>query len=931
MKKKILSITLMLCILLPLLISGLQANAAEQENNKKLQAENEVDDQLADLEDDSHEKLKKEKHVVKELKEKRTSNSKHYLMSDGSIQATIFMDNVNYEDENGDYQEINVQLIDEADLDFMNVPLSKVSSSEIKNVMKANKNKRSIGKMDKSSTYFRALQVPFDVKIPKQFDKGYTIGDGKEQLTFVPVDANTVAGSVYSKSTINYEDAWLDTDVSLELTDKGIKESIYLKSPESPSTFSFEIDGQINEDLTSGNLLITPAWLMDANGVKRDVNQTLSKVDGKQVIQITVDTEGLSFPIMIDPTIVTKSTAQDTYVGYYSPPGYEGDSYYLSVGSGNGSPSQTYSSYIQFDISSIPYNSIVNSAIMGLYIYTGYTNESIDGYIYLVTSPWDEDTLGSSSLPSINSESVIMSKTGKFGEIPNSIIKPGWWNTDIASYVQQWVDGTNNYGVYITLYNAYQSSKRIYSSEYENAAYRPKLTVTYESPPVNAQILSPNGGETIDKLYNISWNASTDADTVQSLLKYQIQLSQNGGSSWVDLLELSSAAQTNLNYDFSQLANSTNNKVRVRAYDGFIYGPWDQSDAPFTIKHNQSPTAPTNLAPGSTSSASPSLTATTTPTLSWSFSDPDTGDEQSQYKVTIYQGSTLIKDSGWIGSSATYYTVPTNILSRNSTYNWQIQTKDASGAASPSSTKRYFKINSLPTATITAYTDGEEIPDNVLTFTWTYADSNNQAQSHYQIQGTQDNWATIAYNSGVISGDATTFTTPPLGSGNWQFKLLVKDGMEWSNAAFRTNLTLPNAYEPNDTGLTAYPIQYNQNYSSLIHTSTDIDFFTYTAAETGIDRITLSVPTSQNYDIYVYDSNMNLISSESKGTGQTENVLFDTTNGTTYLIKIIGVSGSYSDTESYNLTVSPVSMQFHTTYDYDDNGNMTNKTESQVQ
>ncbi len=901
-----------------MMITGLQANAAKQENNDEIVTIKNDDDNLSILnEANAKGKLNKEKYIVKELKEMRTSNSKHYLMSDGTYKATLFMDNVSYEDENGEFQDIKLQLIDEAEIDSVNVPFSKASSMELNKFLKTSKEKQKFRVTNQeASTYYRALQVPFNVKIPKNVKDGYSIGDSQTELTFVPIDVNSVTASVYSANTLNYANAWLDTDVSLTLTDKGIKETIVLKSPNAPSNFTFKVVGNLSDEFRSNNLSIAPAWLIDKNGVERDVEQNIIHENGLQYLSISANTQGLEFPIKIDPTVNVLTPTQNVSVSNSGGVGNNQLQVFTNY-------SRVINSYIQFDVSSIPTNSIISNATMSLtQLGSNHLGNTSTVRIYRVKQAWS-DSMQWSTQPQTESQMVTSL------QFPTMVYSSTQRQFDVTSAVSAWVSGTLNYGLKLTPGDPEFEGIVGFYEMGGPSSYVPTLTVNYNVIPSKPKVLLPNGSEDIDTLYNISWNASTDADTVQSLLKYQIQLSQNGGSSWVDLLELSSAAQTNLNYDFSQYANSTNNKVRVRAYDGFIYGPWDESDAPFTIKHNQSPTAPTNLAPGSTSSASPSLTATTTPTLSWSFSDPDAGDEQLQYKVTIYQGSTLIQDSGWISSSTTYYTVPTNVLSRNSTYNWQVQTKDGSGAASSASTKRYIKINSLPTASITAYSDGEEIPDNVLTFTWTYADSNNQAQSHYQIQGTQDNWATIAYNSGVLNGDATSFVTPPLGSGTWSFKVLVKDGSEWSNAAYRTNMVLPNAFEPNDNETTAFPILYDQNYESLIASDTDVDFYTYTASTSGVDRVMLSVPTNENYDISVYDSAMNLIASGIRGISQGENVLFDVVNGETYFIKVVGESESFNATESYNLALSALSLAVQTTYQYDANGNMIGKSTSQ--
>ncbi|NEW04679.1 S8 family serine peptidase [Paenibacillus sp. SYP-B3998] len=362
--------------------------------------------------------------------------------------------------------------------------------------------------------------------------------------------------------------------------------------------------------------------------------------------------------------------------------------------------------------------------------------------------------------------------------------------------------------------------------------------------------------------------------------------------------------------------------ITITANDGF-----STSSTTFvgSITIDQSPNISTNLIPTG-SSASPAFIAGTTPVLTWGFSDPDSGDSQSAYEVVLYEGANVILDTGWVSSSASSYTLPTGKLIRGKTYSWKVNVKDRVGIASNFTGLSYFRTNTIPTLSLTSYSDGQTVPDNKLTFTWTYADTDGQQQASYQVLGTQDNWSTIGYNSGVQSGNSAAFATPPLASGTWSFKVLASDGFEWSAGVLRNNVTLPNAYEPNDTSSQAFAVNYGQNYSSLISSASDIDFYTYKAAATGIDRITVNVPSGLNYDVFVYDASLNLITSGNRIAGLSENVLYDVTVGSTYYIKLAGVSGNFSAAVPYFFKLNKAIIQAQSTYQYDSNGNITNKT-----
>ncbi|MEW9702170.1 S8 family serine peptidase [Paenibacillus sp. SI8] len=447
--------------------------------------------------------------------------------------------------------------------------------------------------------------------------------------------------------------------------------------------------------------------------------------------------------------------------------------------------------------------------------------------------------------------------------------------------------------------------------------------VSFNTPPTitvnnnNQTVWSQAGYQTISLSGN-SQDKNNDSLTISAnfngVTKSTVVVNTSSNPTWT--------LQWDINTDHIPAGTYTNIPITVN--DGNVTTTINYTG---TIIVAQAPYAPSNVSPGNSNSSTPMITSAT-PTLSWIFADPDSGDTQSAYEVLIYNaaGTTLINDSGWVSSAANSYTVPAGKLSPGATYSWLVKVKDSKGAISPNSASLYIRINKLPTLSLTSFTDGQQVSDNVLNFTWAYGDADGQAQKAYQVLGSQNNWATVGYNSGIVSLSNTSMLTPALASGTWSFKVLVSDGIDWSVAALRNNLLLPNAFEPNDTNTQAYAINYNQNYTSLLGSAADIDFFKYTASTTGADRFTMTVPSGLNYDVYIYDSGLNLIAVGVKGASLAENVLYDVTTGTTYYIKIVGVGGNYSTSASYGFTLSKFTMQLQTNYQYDSNGNITGKT-----
>jgi subtilisin family serine protease len=380
--------------------------------------------------------------------------------------------------------------------------------------------------------------------------------------------------------------------------------------------------------------------------------------------------------------------------------------------------------------------------------------------------------------------------------------------------------------------------------------------------------------------------------------------------------------------------NALSDNIPAGSYSNIIVtandGLWGTGSTTYTgtITVDNVPNVPSNLTPGNVSASTPTLVAGLTPAIYWFFSDPDAGDIQSAYDVQIYNsaGTTLLYDSGWITSSSSSYSIPSNILARGATYGWRVAVRDNKGGTSSFSPIYYLKPNGIPIITLNSYADGQQMSDNVLTFAWTYADADGQAQTSYRVQGSKDNWFTVGYDSGVVSGSSITHTTSAIPDGTWNFRVSVYDGMEWSAAAQRSNLNIPNAYEPNNTYAQAFAISYNTLYTSAINSASDIDFYKYTAPTTGMDRVTFTMPADKNFDVYIYDSNMNfVVAGVASGAGVTENIIFPVTAGAVYYVKITGANGDFSTSNSYSLKVNKYTLNYNTGYQYDANGNIIGK------
>lgn len=624
------------------------------------------------------------KTVKREAKEFQTENSRHYELSDGSYVAEIHGESQYYKDSNNTWKEIDTRLTDEADLDSITVPITNEAYSDVQAIVEKNNYNRKLNKIDKSRTNFRPLHVPYNAIIPKDYSNGYSVAKGNDRITLIPLHAQSVAGSIYSSSSILYKEVWKETDVILTVQNSSLKEDIILQSEKAPNNLSFEVQGHLTDELKAGELSISPAWLVDSKGLIREVEQTVRTENEKLYIDLNINSTGLTYPIKVDPTIMTNTPVIQAFCGAQSvDPGFMS----LSPGPGPCTFDLRYTFLATTSVSK------VQSATLKLVPHSVYSSNS--NHIVKVRS-------------FITSYAIVPQDVGIYSVNPadNS------FNIDVTAKVKQYIGyTTNSYPIDLVFQFSSESNNLTgsYITFYGNP--KPVLLLAYNVyAPGTAAITAPQSGTVVDANYNITWNAAIDQDDPQSSLKYNIQLSTNGGSTWSDIVPLTAAGASSYTYNFSSIANTTNAIIRIRSFDGIDYGSWLQSPT-FTIKHNSVPNAPTALNPGSASSTTPQLMGTTTPALNWTFSDPDVGDTQGQYQVLIYNGSTLIRDSGWVSSAVASYTVPTGTFSRNGNYSWQVRTKDNKGAISALSTLYYIKINNLPIVNVTSYTNGQQVSE----------------------------------------------------------------------------------------------------------------------------------------------------------------------------------------------------------------------------
>lgn len=240
------------------------------------------------------------------------------------------------------------------------------------NQLKSATNDKQLQRQEKSAlqNFYTSLEVPFEFNIAKNIVDGYSMRLNGTQLTFIPIGAKASIGKVDSEkqNVIRYENPWPSTILSLTVTSDGIKEEIVLKDNNAPKKLSFEVRGELDKQMKAGDLLLSPAWLTDSNGIWREVKMSLNQQQNKTYLNLEWDQSGLNYPITIDPTVTINFNRDYHVCNTYSDQTYYPET--IQVGT---SYSKSCSAFLEFSTTSIPEHALVTSATLTMLAYSTTT------------------------------------------------------------------------------------------------------------------------------------------------------------------------------------------------------------------------------------------------------------------------------------------------------------------------------------------------------------------------------------------------------------------------------------------------------------------------------------------------------------------------------------------------------------------------------
>lgn len=185
--------------------------------------------------------------------------------------------------------------------------------------------------------------------------------------------------------------------------------------------------------------------------------------------------------------------------------------------------------------------------------------------------------------------------------------------------------------------------------------------------------------------------------------------------------------------------------------------------------HNQPPDAP-DLDPVS------SFDASDAKDITWTFRDPNPGDSQSAYELTVENVETgdEVLTTGETTSTSEGHTLPAGTLTNGESYRVRVRTWDSEGEVSPWSAWKFFSPSAAATVELTEPpADANLIVSDVLV-EWTYSHPASEAQTEYRVRLLESGTSTEVQSTGWIASDATSHSLTGLVTGNYDLELQVR-------------------------------------------------------------------------------------------------------------------------------------------------------------
>ncbi|OJU11211.1 MAG: hypothetical protein BGN88_12300, partial [Clostridiales bacterium 43-6] len=411
------------------------------------------------------EKEKEPPHMITEVVEKRTSNEKHFMMSDKSFSVIQYGEPVHYQ-KDGKWEDIDNTLTASKAKDAKGVAGIENASNDFKVKFAKNINAEKLVTITKGDYQISWNVAGTDAKQRTTETQKEAVVKNPDLVTVEKGDEKFTKLKKLS-SDVLYEDVFPSTDIRYTLKSNSLKEDIIVN--EKQDAYEYAINIQTNKVKLTLNekgeisatdiadprkvVFIIPAPVMyDADNQWSDaVSYILSESDSNEyVLTIKADAgwindEKTKLPVRIDPVIETPQNSNnivDTYVDNAVPTTKLHGTNNLLVGNNSLGRCRTY---VGFDIPSLPKEAVIYQAVLAIYQYQHDVTSSgvkIRAYDSSTTNEPYQD-FANVTWNNQKDDWLTLSPIADYVDMTNT---DGWKCLDITAIGKKWYETGTKFG-----------------------------------------------------------------------------------------------------------------------------------------------------------------------------------------------------------------------------------------------------------------------------------------------------------------------------------------------------------------------------------------------------------------------------------------------------------------------------------------------------
>ncbi len=263
----------------------------------------------------------------------------------------------------------------------------------------------------------------------------------------------------------------------------------------------------------------------------------------------------------------------------------------------------------------------------------------------------------------------------------------------------------------------------------------------------------------------------------------------------------------------------------------------------------------------------------------------------------------------WTTATSTTTTYTASGLTAGTAYEWQVKTNCSAGLSAYSSSATFTTTGTAPcnvASTLTA----SAITSSSATISWAAVSGAVSYNVQYRVVGAAS-WTTTSTTTTSVALSALTTTT----NYEWQVQTVCSAGSSAfsASATFTTASTCTDVYESNNTSATAKTAPLNTDFTAIISSTTDVDWFKFTTVSPNVKVKVDLTNLPADYDVVLYKSNASTkLGTGANGGTTSEQIKYNATTTGTYYVKVYGYNGAYSANSCYKLRISTGSTNFRT-------------------